>query len=115
MSTLTESAFLLRATAVLDKLDIAIEHAATQADIDIESNRNGGMLEIELADHSKMVINIQAPMQEIWVAAKAGGFHFRYDEARNAWFDTREGEELYTVVARLITTQVQLPVMLSRS
>ena len=43
----------------------------------------GGVLEIEFADASRIVVNRQAAAQEIWVAAKSGGFHFRYVDG--AW------------------------------
>lgn len=112
MSTLSESAFFLQASGVLDRLDLAIERAAVKADIDVENSRQGGLLEVELEDRSKIVINIQTPMREIWVAAQAGGFHFRYETGRAAWLDTRDGAELYTVLARLLSGQSHTPLVL---
>ncbi len=102
MNTFNENSFLTRATATLNQLDVAIEFAAQEADIDIETNRHGHLLEIEFSDDSKIVINLQAAMQEIWVAAKTGGFHFRYNNTDHCWLDTRDQQELYQVVAQLI-------------
>lgn len=100
-----EHDFQLLAAATLDQLDKAIEQAAQQVDLDVEINRNGGVLEVEFLDRSKMVINSQSAMCEIWVAAKAGGFHFRHDAGRGDWFDTRDGTALYAAVSQLISQQ----------
>ena len=53
------------------------------------------MLELEFADGSRIVVNRHSAAQEIWVAAKSGGFHFRWDGAR--WLDTPRRRELLAV------------------
>jgi CyaY protein len=63
----------------------------------------GGVIEIEYADGSRMVINRHAAAREIWVAARAGGFHFRWDGT--AWRDTREGTELFAALSKLVSAQ----------
>ncbi|UZN49490.1 iron donor protein CyaY [Cupriavidus sp. H18C1] len=103
MSLLSESEFLALATGELDRLESAIEQAADAADADIEINRSGNVMELEFEDGSKIIINSQAPMQELWVAARAGGFHFRRDGER--WVDTREGTELYQALSRYLSQQ----------
>ncbi|MFP3740654.1 iron donor protein CyaY, partial [Burkholderia sp. SIMBA_019] len=59
--------------------------------------------ELEFEDGSKIIVNSQAPMQELWVAAKAGGFHFRHDGAK--WMDTRSGAELYAALSTYMSQQ----------
>ncbi len=103
MTPLGESEFLKLAQAELDHLEEAIEAAADDVDADIDINRIGNVMELEFADGSKIIINSQAPMQELWVAARAGGFHFRRDGS--AWVDTRDGTELYAALARHIGQQ----------
>jgi CyaY protein len=76
----------------------AIEARLETADIDFEFAA-GGILEIDLDDGTQIIVNKQAAVQEIWVAAKSGGFHYRWDGTK--WMDTRSGEELHTVMARL--------------
>jgi CyaY protein len=75
---------------------------ACGADLDVEV-APGGVLEVEFADGSKMVINRHSVAREIWVAARSGGFHFRYDDG--AWRDTRSGEELFAAIGRLASQQ----------
>ena len=81
-----------------------IEHAleASEADIDFELAA-GGVLEIEFADGSKIIVNRHGVAREIWVAAKAGGFHFRWDG--EAWRDTRDGAELMGKLSALASQQ----------
>ena len=88
------------AEAQLAKIDAALE--ACGADIDFELAA-GGVLEIEFDDGSKIIVNRHAAAQEIWVAAKSGGFHFRWDGA--AWRDTRDGAELMEKLSALASLQ----------
>lgn len=101
---MTESEFLTVAEAELDQIELRLERAADIADIDVECSRNGNLLEIEFVDAgSKIIVNTQAPMQEIWVAARSGGFHYRYKAGQ--WLDTRDGSELYSAISSLVTLQ----------
>lgn len=88
------------ADAALARIDAALE--ACGADLDFEL-APGGVLEIEFADGSKIVVNRHAVAREIWVAAKSGGFHFRWDGA--AWRDTRDGAELMARLSALASQQ----------
>ena len=103
MPPLTESEFLVLAGKALDRLEADIEAAADAADADVEINRTGNVMELEFEDGSKIIVNSQAPMQELWVAAKAGGFHFRHDGAK--WMDTRSGAELYAALSTYLSQQ----------
>jgi len=97
---MTESEFEALAGAALAGLEHAFEVALPDADI---QTKGSGVLEIEYADGSKMVINRHGAAREIWVAAKSGGFHFRY--VGNEWRDTRDGSELFAAVSRLASLQ----------
>ncbi len=110
MPPLSESEFVTLASAALDRLEAAIEAAADAADADIEINRTGNVMELEFEDGSKIIVNSQAPMQELWVAARAGGFHFRRDGER--WVDTRNGGELYQALSQYLSQQAGTAIML---
>jgi CyaY protein len=75
--------------------------------IDIDTHRSGGMLELTLPDHSKIIINTQPPLQEIWLAARAGGFHFKWQAGQ--WVGTRDGEEFFACLSRLGSAQAGAP------
>lgn len=88
------------ADAALARIEAALE--ACEADIDFELAA-GGVLEIEFTDGSKIIVNRHAVAREIWVAAKAGGFHFRWDG--QSWLDTRDGAELMAKLSALASQQ----------
>lgn len=81
--------------ALLDSLD------DVEAADDVEINQ--GVLEISCTDGSKIVVNRHAPSQEIWVAARSGGYHFRCDGGD--WRDTRSGEALAAAMTRVLHEQ----------
>lgn len=97
---MNESEFAALAGTAMADIERRLE--ASGADIDFELAA-GGVLEIEFADGSKIIVNRHAAAREIWVAARAGGFHFRHDGG--AWRDTRDGEELLAKLARLASAQ----------
>jgi len=105
---MTESEFEALAGSALTALERAFEAAVPDVDVQTKAS---GVLEIEFDDGSKMVINRHGAAHEIWVAAKSGGFHFRYDG--NEWRDTRNGTELFAVVSRLASLHSGAPVLLS--
>jgi CyaY protein len=102
-----ESEFEARAETELARIEQAFEASGVDADIE---PKGGGVLEIEFGDGSKMIVNRHAAAREIWVAARSGGFHFRYDG--RCWRGTRDGAELYAVLSRLATEQSGSSVML---
>ena len=103
--SMSESEFLAAAEAVLDAIEIGMERAGDAADVDLECSRSGNVLEIEFIDQgSKIIVNTQAAMQEIWVAARAGGFHYRMTDNQH-WKDTRDGSELFAALSRLASAQ----------
>ncbi len=104
---MNESEFERIADAAIAALERAFEAGAPDADVQA---KGGGMLEIEFDDGSKMVINRHGAAREIWVAARSGGFHFRFDGA--AWRDTRDGSELFAAVSKLASQQAGVPVRL---
>jgi CyaY protein len=81
-------------------IEAAIEGSG--ADIDFEL-QPGGVLELEFADGSKIIVNRHGVAREIWVAARSGGFHFRHDGS--AWRDTRDGAELMEKLSALASRQ----------
>ena len=88
----------------------AIEDALDACGVDVETSRSDNVLELEFDDGSKIIVNGNAPLREVWVAAKSGGFHFRRDGDR--WVDTRSGEDLYACLSRVVSQQGGTPILL---
>jgi len=95
-----ESEFIHLAEAVLQELDRRIEASGIDADCEF---KGGGVLEIEFSDGSRIIVNSQAAMREIWVASKSGGYRFRRDGTR--WVNTRDGGELFAAVSAYASRQ----------
>jgi CyaY protein len=102
---MNESDFEAQATRGLQ----ALERALDAEEIDFEL-KGDGVLEIEFDDGAKIIVNRHAAAREIWVAARAGGFHFRWDGA--AWRDTRNATELFAALSELISAQLGRRVLL---
>jgi CyaY protein len=96
------------ADAMLARIEAALE--ASGADLDFELGA-GGVLEIEFADDSKIIVNRHGVAKEIWVAARAGGFHFRWDGSE--WRDTRDNAELLAKLSQLASQQAGESVVLA--
>ncbi len=88
------------ADAQLRRIEDAIE--ACGADVDLEV-KPGGVLEVEFANGSKIIINRHTAAREIWLAARSGGYHFRPEDGR--WLASRDGEELMAAIGRCIAEQ----------
>lgn len=100
---MNETEFITLAEHTLDAIEAAVEAANASEATDIEIERSGNVLTLELVDRSKVVVNSQTPMQQLWVAARSGGFHYALKDGR--WRDTRDGSELFASLSRIISTQ----------
>lgn len=100
--SLSDADYHAKAHALLARIEAQID-AWLEADVaDIDAHRTGGLLELILPGGSKIVINTQPPLQEIWLAARAGGYHCRWDGQR--WID-REGQEIFALLSRCASEQ----------
>ena len=96
------------ADRILARIDAALE--ASAVDIDFELAAGGG-LDVEFADGSKIIVNRHGAAREIWVAARAGGFHFRWNGEGGR--DTPDGAELLEKLSTLASQQAGEVVSLS--
>jgi CyaY protein len=96
------------ATRTLEAIERAVEQSGIDADFEL---KEGGVLELEFGDGSKIIVNRHGTAREIWVAARSGGFHYRWDGS--AWRDTRDGTELFAALSKLVSAQSGTGVILS--
>ncbi|MBW8846322.1 MAG: iron donor protein CyaY [Burkholderiales bacterium] len=100
--SLSDADYHAKAHALLASLEAQIDRWLEDDVVDIDTHRTGGLLELSMPGGSKIVINTQPPLQEIWLAARAGGYHFKWDGAR--WMD-REGQEFCARLSRCASEQ----------
>lgn len=101
---MSESEFLALAEATLDAVEAEFDRLNDEDLLDVECSRSGNVLQIEFIDNgSKIIVNSQAPMQELWVAAKSGGFH--YKRVGEKWLNTRDQSELFAALSGMASAQ----------
>lgn len=101
---MSETEFLDLAETTLDTIETAMDRLNDEDLLDVECKRSGNVLEIEFIDNgSKIIVNSQAAMQELWVAAKAGGYH--YKRIGEQWINARDGSELFAALSQLASAQ----------
>jgi CyaY protein len=107
---LSDSSFYTIAEKTLKAIEMSLEEAFQETDLDLDIARQGGnVVNIQFEDRSVIVVNTQAPLQEIWVAAKEGGFHYRWAGTlvKPLWLDTKTGAELFSELSRLASQQAK--------
>ena len=100
---LPEAEYRRLSDAVLASIEATVDRWLQDDVVDIDSHRTGGLLELSFPNGSKLVINTQPPLQELWLAARSGGFHFRHEAGH--WVDTRDGSEFFGSLSRCASEQ----------
>ena len=93
-----------------------IQNAVDDSGADIDYDEIGGVLTLEFEDGSKIIFSKQTAMNQLWMAAKSGGYHFDYDQDTEQWIcDSGDNEELYKMLSRLASEQAGEEISLSAS
>ena len=91
-----------------------IQDAIDNCDADIDYDEIGGVLTLEFEGGSKIIFSKQGAMNQLWMAAKSGGFHFDFNGEKEQWIcDSGDNEELYAMLSRLATEQAHEEVVIS--
>ncbi|MCK6425666.1 MAG: iron donor protein CyaY [Burkholderiaceae bacterium] len=104
---LSDAQYRALAERVLGAVEATVDAWLQDDVIDIDSQRTGGLLELAFPGGSKIVLNTQPPLQELWLAARDGGYHFRFVEGR--WCDTRSGEDFFARLSACASAQAGRP------
>ena len=100
---MTDTEFLDRAEAVLRAIEASCDRINDESDADIDNQRVGGMVTLVFRNRSQIVVNLQKPLHEIWLAARAGGHHYRH--VNGQWRDTRDGSEFFAALSQHTSAQ----------
>jgi CyaY protein len=100
---LADADYVRETSTLLARIEAACDRWLDEDVIDIDTHRTGGLLELVFPDHSKIVVNTQPPLQEMWLAARAGGYHYQWDG--RCWRDTRDGHEFLEMLSRQASVQ----------
>lgn len=100
---MTDLEYLDHAEAVLKAVEAACDRINDETDADIDNQRVGGMVTLVFRNGSQIVINLQKPLHEIWMAARSGGYHYKFDGAQ--WMDTKGAGEFFAHLTREASAQ----------
>lgn len=103
---MTDTEFLDRGEALLLAVEQTCDRINDETDADIDCQRVGGMLTLVFSNHSQIIVNLQKPLHEVWLAAKSGGYHYKFDSGQ--WMDSKGQGEFFTQLSRDSSTQAGL-------
>lgn len=103
---MTDLEYMDLAENLLDQVERDCDRINDRGGADIDNQRTGGMVTLAFPGGGQIVVNLQKPLHEIWLAAQAGGFHFRFTDGR--WRNTKTGEDFYGCLSRTASAQAGL-------
>lgn len=104
---MTDSEFMDRAELLLKAVEASCDRINDEGLADIDNQRTGGMVTLVFSNRSQIVINLQKPLHEVWLAAKSGGYHYKFDS--NSWLDTKGQGEFFINLSRFASEQAACP------
>ncbi|MDP7592894.1 MAG: iron donor protein CyaY [Litorilituus sp.] len=93
-----------------DELLLAVEEAIEDCGVDIDYEGASGLLTLAFKNNTKIILNKQAPLQEVWVATKYNGHHFAFAHAQ--WIDKRGGDEFWQFLSTAVSKQAETEITL---
>ena len=100
---MTDTEFMDRSEAVLRAIEASCDRINEESDADIDNQRVGGMVTLVFRDGSQIVVNLQKPLHEVWLAARSGGYHYKFNGKE--WLDTKGQGELFACLSRYASEQ----------
>ena len=104
---MTDSEFMDRAEALLARIEACCDRINDESDADVDNQRVGGMVTLTFQNGSQIIVNLQKPLHEVWMAAKAGGFHYKFDGEK--WMDTKGNGEFFANLTQYAAQQAGRP------
>ena len=104
---MTDLEYMDHAERLLAQVEASCDRINDETDADIDNQRVGGMVTLTFRNRSQIVINLQKPLHEVWLAARCGGFHYKCDAGR--WLDTKGQGEFWESLSRYASEQSGQP------
>ena len=100
---MTDLQYLDQAEIVLGAIEKSCDRLNDETNVDIDNQRTGGMITLTFSNRSQIIVNLQKPLQEIWMAARAGGFHYKFSGRQ--WTDTKDSTDFFATLSRYASEQ----------
>ena len=108
---MTDPEFMDRAELLLKAIELSCDRINETTEADIDNQRVGGMITLTFRNRSQIVVNLQKPLHEIWLAARSGGYHYKFDG--KVWMDTKGAGEFFSCLSRDASAQAEEPLKFS--
>ena len=108
---MTDTEYMDRAEALLARVEACCDRINESTDADVDNQRVGGMVTLTFGGGSQIVINLQKPLHEVWMAARSGGFHYKFDGRQ--WMDTKGNGEFFANLSKYASEQAGTPLAFS--
>jgi len=106
---MTDPEFMDRAEKLLKAVEASCDRINDENRADIDNQRVGGMITLVFSNQSQIVINLQKPLHEVWLAAKSGGYHYKFDKEQ--WLDTKGQGEFFASLSHYASEQAGCPLV----
>jgi CyaY protein len=105
---MTDPEYMSLAESLLNAVEACCDQINDTTDADIDNQRTGGMITLTFANQTQIVINLQKPLQEVWLATRSGGYHYKWDTS--CWQDTKGQGEFFSELTRSARLQSRIDV-----
>ena len=95
---MTDPEFMDRAEALLKAVEVCCDAMNDLDDVDVDNQRVGSMVTLSFPNRSQIIINLQKPLHEVWIAARSGGYHFRWQDG--VWQTPKDKANFLTLCPR---------------
>ena len=100
---MTDLDYLNHADKALAAIELACDRFNDASNVDIDNQRTGSLVTLTFANRSQIIINLQKPLQEIWMAAASGGYHYKFDGSQ--WLNTKDKSEFFAALTDCASEQ----------
>lgn len=73
---------------------------------EVDFAESDGVIKIQFPDGTNFVLNRQTAADQMWFAAGVRAWHYVYDPAKGTWHGDKDGHELLTCIARVVTEKL---------
>ena len=93
---MTDPEFMDLAESLLRSVETVCDVINDEGAADIDNQRVGARVTLVFANRSQIIINLQKPLHEVWMASRSGGYHFSWREGR--WQDTKGQGDFFALL-----------------
>jgi CyaY protein len=104
---MTDPEFMDLAESLLRSVERVCDSINDTGSADIDNQRVGALVTLVFANRSQIIINLQKPLHEVWMASRSGGYHFSWRDG--SWQDTKGQGDFFVLLGSDASAQAGVP------